>query len=86
MKNEYSDEEYVWEQAQKARNEGLEKGMEKGLEKGMEKGLEKGMEKGLEKGRKEGVLLMAKNMKQAKVSIETIMEVTGLSIEQIEGL
>ncbi|MCK5876786.1 MAG: hypothetical protein KAG43_04065, partial [Candidatus Marithrix sp.] len=98
MKNEYSDEEYVQEQTQKARNEGMEKGIEKGLEKGMEKGLEKGMEKGLEKGMEKGiekglekgmekgVLLMAKNMKQAQVATTTIAEVTDLSIEQINGL
>ncbi|MFK5970434.1 MAG: PD-(D/E)XK nuclease family transposase [Candidatus Marithrix sp.] len=41
---------------------------------------------GMEKGREEGVLMMAKNMKEAKVAIETIMEVTDLSMEQIESL
>ena len=62
MKEEYSDEEYLQEQTQKAKKEGMEK------------------------GREEGVSMMAKNMKEAKVAIETIMEVTGLSIEQIEDL
>ena len=66
MKNEYSDEEYVQEQTQKARDEGMEKGREEGKE--------------------EGVLLIAKNMKQAKVATITIAEVTGLSIEQVESL
>jgi len=70
MKDEYSDEEYLQEQTQKARTEGMEKGIEKGMEKGMEK----------------GVLMMAKNMKAAKVATKTIMEVTGLSMEQIEDL
>jgi len=30
--------------------------------------------------------MMAKNMKEAEVAIETIASVTGLSLEQIEGL
>ncbi|MCP4697814.1 MAG: hypothetical protein GY862_13325 [Gammaproteobacteria bacterium] len=98
MKDEYSDEEYMQEQTQKAKAEGKKEGMEKGREEGMEKGREEGMEKGreegMEKGREEGmergiekgVLIMAKKMKKAKVAIETIMEVTSLSIEQIESL
>ena len=66
MKDEYSDEEYMPEQTQKARNEG--------------------MEKGREAGRQEGVLIMAKNMKEAKVAMNLISEVTCLPVEQIEGL
>jgi len=66
MKEEYSDEEYMQEQTQKARNEG--------------------MEKGREAGRQEGVLIMAKNMKEAKVAMNLISEVTCLPVEQIEGL
>ena len=70
MKDEYSDEEYMQEQTQKARNEGMEKGREEGKEE----------------GRQESVLIMAKNMKEAKVAMNLISEVTGLPIEQIEGL
>ena len=62
MKDEYSDEEYMLEQTQTARNEGMEK------------------------GREESVLIMAKNMKEAKVAMNLISEVTGLPIEQIEDL
>ncbi len=66
MKEEYSDEEYLQEQTQKAREEGIEKGREEGREK--------------------GVLIIAKNMKEADVAIKTIASVTGLSQEHIEGL
>jgi len=52
------------------------------LEEQTQKARKEGMEKGMEKG----VSIMAKNMKEAKIAIETIMEVTGLSIEQIESL
>jgi len=58
MKDEYSEEEYMQEQTQKARNEGIEK----------------------------GVLITARNMKEAEISMEIIMKVTGLSMEQIENL
>jgi len=57
-----------------------------GKKDGIREGMAKGREEGIEKGMEEGVLMMAKNMKGAKVAIETIMEVTGLSIEQIESL
>ncbi|MDM8565680.1 Rpn family recombination-promoting nuclease/putative transposase [Candidatus Halobeggiatoa sp. HSG11] len=70
MKDEYSDEEYMQEQTQKA----------------IKQGRKEGMEKGREEGREEGVSMIVKNMKKAKVSIETIMEMTGLSKEQIENL
>ncbi|MCP4700079.1 MAG: hypothetical protein GY862_24985 [Gammaproteobacteria bacterium] len=52
----------------------------------MDKGMEKGRKEGKEEGRKEGILLTGKNMKQAGIPIQTIGDVTGLSIEQIENL
>ena len=52
----------------------------------MEKGGGKGIERGMEKGREEGVLMIAKNMKKTGIDVETIVQVTGLSIEQIESL
>ncbi len=74
MKDEYSDEEYMQEQTQKARKAGMKKGREEGVEKGREEGVVK------------GVLMMAKNMKEAEVAIKTVAKVTGLSIEQITSL
>ena len=63
---------------------GLEQGIEQGLEEGLEKGLEQGLEEGLEKGREEEKLQIAKNLKDAGVDMQTIMTVTGLSIDDIE--
>lgn len=65
---------------------GMEKGMEKGIEKGMEKGIEKGIEKGMEKGREEEKHAMARNLKSLSLPTETIMQVTGLSAEEIEDI
>ncbi|MDM8565629.1 hypothetical protein QUF74_08250 [Candidatus Halobeggiatoa sp. HSG11] len=45
-----------------------------------------GRKDGIRKGMEKGVLMMAKNMKEAGVIVETIMEVTGLPMEQIESL
>ncbi|SEH06200.1 Rpn family recombination-promoting nuclease/putative transposase [Candidatus Venteria ishoeyi] len=61
-------------------------GQMEGHEAGFEAGHEKGHEKGHKKGKEEGILLMAKNMKQAGIAIATIMQVTGLSVEQIDKL
>jgi predicted transposase/invertase (TIGR01784 family) len=44
------------------------------------------MEAGLEKGREESVLIMAKNMKSAHISVDIIQQITGLSLEQIQAL
>ncbi len=72
------------------RKEGMEKGMEEGIEKGMEKGMEEGMEKGMEKGMEEGImserLRNAKAMKRMNIPLDTIIQVTGLSKEEIDLL
>ena len=48
--------------------------------------LEKGLERGLEQGQKEKSIDIAKNMLVKKMDIETISEITGLTINEIEGL
>ena len=65
-----------------SREEGFNDGIEKGMEKGIEKGIEKGMEKGIEKRNIE----IAKELKNNGVSIEIIMQSTGLLKEEIEKL
>ena len=78
--------------AREAKEEGLEEGLEQGLEQGMEKGVEIGMEKGRElekieseKQVKEQKLEIAKNLKKAGMDSQTIVTVTGLSIEEMDG-
>ena len=77
---------------------GLAQGMEKGLAQGMEKGLAQGMEKGLAQGKEEGLAEgMEKGMNQKRLEIakkmlakgmdeNTIMEITGLTQEQIRSI
>ena len=61
-----------------AKREGIAEGMEKGMKQGMEKGMKQGMEqRSLEIARK----MLAKGMDAASV-----MEITGLSVEQMQQL
>ncbi|SHH31814.1 conserved hypothetical protein (putative transposase or invertase), partial [Thermosyntropha lipolytica DSM 11003] len=64
--------------AEKWRREGIEEGIRKGIEQGIAKGIEKGIEKGKEEA--------ALNALQKGLDIETIAEITGLSVERIEEL
>ena len=58
----------------------------KGMKKGMEKGIEKGIEKGREEGIKEGNINTARRMKLKNFDVQLIMEMTGLTQEEIEKL
>jgi len=78
--------------------EGMQKGMQKGFEKGIEEGIEKGIEQGIEKGIEQGIMQgiekgeinkaveTARKMKTKGFDTQTISEVSGLAIEEIEKL
>ena len=80
------------------KEEGLAEGMEKGLAQGKEEGLAEGMEKGLVQGKEEGLAEgMEKGMNQKRLEIakkmlakgmdeNTIIEITGLTQEQIRSI
>lgn len=53
---------------------------EKGLKKGIKEGLKKGLEKGIKSGKKE----IAKKMLQENIALETIIEITGLTEDEIK--
>lgn len=65
--------------------EGLTEGLQKGLQEGLQEGLQKGLEQGLEKGRVEGQKVIAHKMKLKGLSIQDIIDLTGLSKEDIEN-
>ena len=56
------------------------------LHREWEKGIKKGIEKGREEGKKYSTLIIAKAMKDKGMDANTIMELTGLSIEEIDNL
>ena len=60
----------------------IEYAKEIGLEEGLEKGLEKGREEGREEERNSIVLKMLQN----NLPVQTICDVTGLSLEEVAKL
>lgn len=70
--------------------EGMEKGMKQGLEKGMEKSMKQGIEKGMKQGMKQGLeqrsLEIARKMLAKGMDAASVMEITGLSAEQMQQL
>jgi predicted transposase/invertase (TIGR01784 family) len=55
-------------------------------EEGKEEGLEEGIEKGKEAGKAEERRENARKMKQLGIEVEIIMQVTGLSREEVESV
>ena len=56
------------------------------LQQGIKKGLQKGKKEGLKEGIQRNKINNAKKMKNANLDISLIMEITGLSKEEIENL
>ena len=69
-----------------AKLEGHEEGHQLGLEEGRQRGLEEGIERGIEKGIEKEKTITARKLKSLNISVDTIMQVTGLSAEEIEKL
>ena len=68
------------------RNEGIAIGEERGITIGREEGRNEGISLGITQGAREAKLETAKVLKSAGVSINLIIDSTGLSIEEIEKL
>jgi len=60
----------------------LDQAKKEGRREGIEEGIEKGIEKGIKKNTKETAL----KMKKSGIEISLISNITGLSVEEIEGL
>ena len=63
-----------------------EEGEEKGRKEGIKEGMEKGMEKGIKEGRQEEQKIIAKKLKDKRLAMDEIVEITGLLISEIEQL
>jgi len=66
--------------------EGLTEGMKKGRAEGLAEGIEKGLAEGIEKGQKNASLKIARKMLAQGLELETIIQVTNLSEEEIEPI
>ena len=70
---------------QKGRQQGIEQGIQQGIQQGIEQGIQQGIQQGIEQGRRSEKVAIAQAMKIAGNSDELIMQVTGLSLEDLEG-
>ena len=71
---------------QKGREEGKEEGIAEGMEKGMEQGMKKGRAEGMEQGMSQRSLEIAKKMLAKGMDEATVMDMTGLSAEEMKLL
>ena len=49
-------------------------------------GLNKGIEQGIEQGKEQGIIKIVKTLKNKNYKIEEIIEITGLTKEEIENI
>lgn len=68
------------------RAEGRAEGHAEGLAEGRAEGLAEGLAEGIEKGIAKEKIAIAKNMKSAGLDVQSIMQFTGLTQEQIDRL
>ena len=61
-------------------------GRDEGLKEGKEEGLREGKKEGLKQGKKKREMEIARNMKGKNYPIEDIIDMTGLSAEEIAKL
>ena len=83
------EEERLYESRMKLRSDIVsiqESSFNIGIQKGIEQGIEKGREEGREEGSHSKAIETAKKCLKMKMSVETIMELTGLSEDEIEKL
>ena len=69
-----------------AKREGIAEGMEIGMKEGMEKGMEKGREEGRAEGMNLRSLEIARKMLAKGMDEASIMDMTGLTAEEIKML
>lgn len=69
-----------------AMKEGHAEGHAKGHAEGRAEGRAEGMVEGIEKGRAEATIVMARNLKSLGIPVETIIQATNLSAEEIAQL
>lgn len=79
-----SDDEREWA-IQESRLKG-ELDYQSGMIASHDKGVEEGIAKGREEGREEGKIEDARGMKAKNIPIYDIVEITGLTAEQVEAL
>ena len=71
-------------------DKGMQAGLKQGLRKGIKQGIEQGVKQGIEQGMKQGIeqekIKIAKKMQQENIDIQIIIDVTGLTEEEIKNI
>ncbi|NEP29880.1 MAG: hypothetical protein F6K49_51285, partial [Moorea sp. SIO3I6] len=62
------------------------RGMEKGIQQGKQEGIEQGLQQGIQQGKKEEKIAIARSCREQGLDVETIMNITQLSREEIESI
>jgi len=63
-----------------------DKFIEQGIEQGLERGIQKGMVAGRNEGQKQEALRIAREMLQNGLSVDKVAKITGLSLDEVEGI
>ena len=79
-------EEGLAEGMEKGLAEGMEKGLAEGMEKGLAEGMEKGLAEGMEKGMNKRSLEIARKMLTQGMDEAMVMDMTGLTAEEIKQM
>ena len=66
--------------------QGMEQGMKQGMEQGMKQGIEQGIEQGMTQGAKKQAIETALRMLEKGFDSETIVQLTGLTFDEIAAL
>ena len=73
-----------------SKQEGMKIGIAKGMEEGINKGRAEGMAEGISKGRAEGAkaekIELAKNALRNGIGVQMVSAITGLTIDEINGI
>lgn len=69
-----------------AEKRGLERGMQKGLEQGMQKGIQQGIQQGQQQGERTAKIETARNALAMGLTIDQIVQITGLNKEELESM
>jgi flagellar biosynthesis/type III secretory pathway protein FliH len=83
MKDEYANDQYFTDKAQKAKEEGMKQGKKEGMEQGKKEGMKQGIEEGQQKQR---TLIAQALLELDQLSPEVIAEKTGLSLIEVQAL
>ena len=70
----------------KTEEESLKRGRQEGIQEGREQGLQQGIKQGLQQGKQQEKIAIAKKLLEMHMSIEDIVQTTGLSLDEIKAI